>query len=217
MKKIIAVLLLALAASYWMLQPTALPEPIVAVEAIKHSEITAKEHGDSSTSTSVSATVDEILASNEMFVVEEPSSADTEDYSQRSLCSFLSEDDEYVVVQTAEIYAVTLDDLRTMTLNLGADGHQNQQAYVAVYELEQEIGNSSGVILDTVQCSNEMCGVIFSSYDAEQRDRILENTFRNDSLKAFSRGGVLRPITEDGIFYGIAIVVLDNGKPLKLQ
>ena len=217
MKRIIAVLVLVVVASYWMLQPKAVPEPTVAVEAVENSKITAEKPSGSITSVSGSAAVDEKMASDETSATDEFSSADTEDYSQRSLSSFLSEDDEYVVVQTAEIYAVALDDLRTMTLNLGADGHQNQQAYVAVYELEQEIGNSSGVIMDTVQCSNEMCGVIFSSYDAEQRDRILENTFRNDSLKAFSRGGVLRAITEDGIFYGFAIVVLDNGKPLKLQ
>ncbi|MCH8492141.1 MAG: hypothetical protein LAT53_02730 [Idiomarina sp.] len=219
MKKIIAMLLLvvAIAGIYWLLQPKAVSEPVAAVQATEHSVTNVEAHGGASTSASPSEVVDEIPASDEVSAIDGPSSADIEDYSQRSLSSFLSEDDEYVFVQAAEIYGVTLDDLRTMTLNLGADGHQDQQSYVAVYELEQEIGNSSGVILDTVQCSNEMCGVIFSSYDAEQRDRILQNTFRNDSLKAFSRGGVLRPITEDGIFYGIAIVVLDNGKPLKLQ
>lgn len=147
----------------------------------------------------------------------EPSLSAEEEYSQSSFDSFLSEDDEHVLLDAAGIYGVSLDDLRTMTMNLGADGNQDHRAYEAEYELELELGNSSGVTLDMVRCSSDMCSVIFSSYDAEQRDSILENTFRNEVIKEFSRGGLLRPVHSDGIYYGLAIVVLDNGKPLKLR
>lgn len=134
-----------------------------------------------------------------------------------SIASFLVDEGENVVLETQVLETLSVNELRHVVNNLNFEGSKDNLAFEVEYKLERKLREISGNTLDTVRCSNTICGLIFSSDDKKTKASTLNQLSSDAELGALSRGGLIRSLEDGGFHYGVLIVVLDNGRPLQLQ
>lgn len=68
------------------------------------------------------------------------------------------------------------------------------------------------ITVDDVQCSDSICGFILSSNNLDDADKALEAMSSNEVMKRASKGGNLKIIEDNGIFYSIVIASISDKK-----
>lgn len=141
----------------------------------------------------------------------------TQAKTEVSIGSFLVSSEQSNILNTTELNNYAVDELRQSIVNLDYDGSKNNLALETEYKLERKLSDVPGMMNDTTRCSISMCALMFSGNDKESINKALEQLSKDDELGALSGGGYLRYIEEDGIHYGVMVLVFKNDRPLSIN
>lgn len=145
-------------------------------------------------------------------------SGDAEDNNQEvSIGSLLTVDGEDEVLDSSSLQALSASELRDSINRIDSEGNKNNLSFETEYKLERKLGQIDGVASDALQCSDAICGLLFSSHDEEIVASALDRLSRDEELGSISNGGVLRAMEEHGTHHGLLILVLDRGQSLQVR
>lgn len=137
--------------------------------------------------------------------------------SNVSFDSFLVREDNSRTLVTSVFEEQTTDNLRTLATNLGFDDDKSNLAYETEYKLERKLGEFPDMQTDTTRCSSSMCASLFTGRNGESVLQTLDSLSRDVEIGSISGGGYMRHIVENGIHYGIIVVVFKDEVPLTIR
>ncbi|TRW50363.1 hypothetical protein FM042_05905 [Aliidiomarina halalkaliphila] len=229
MKKILLIIafLIVVALAYFSLMPESGTERVASHEALQEREARqalSRQTADDIVGDSPERTVDGTSLGSQA------TATDDDDYTNRGLVDeyaghehsenlqvYLTSKDGTLVLDTSRIYKLSVIELAEHIHRLDGEGVKDALSYDAERRLDTLVRDASHVQHQALQCSQALCGVLFSAYDAADVSTLLDNVSRDRDVQGLSRGGVLRTIEDNGSHYGLLILVLDRGEPLKLN
>lgn len=118
---------------------------------------------------------------------------------------------------TTSLANYSVEDLRHLVNNLGFDQRQDYLAYDTEYQLERKLNAIPAIQIDSNQCSSSTCAVIFSGQNKQDVVATLNHFIEDEALKAISGGGFIHHIEENGVSYGMLVLVFKNEIPLSIR
>lgn len=83
-------------------------------------------------------------------------------------------------------------------------------------ELSNDIFNykaeNESFIMHDIQCSDVVCGMLFEADKTSDVQNILNQITSENSFKTKTRGGTLRILEEDGVYYGLIVASIADSK-----
>lgn len=134
-----------------------------------------------------------------------------------SLDSFLIDEGDTRTLVTTSLANYSVEDLRHLVNNLGFDQQKDYLAYDTEYQLERKLNAIPAIQIDSNQCSSSTCAVIFSGQNKQDVVATLNDFIEDEALKAISGGGLIRHIEENGVSYGMLVLVFKNEIPLSIR
>ncbi|RTE86972.1 MULTISPECIES: hypothetical protein [Gammaproteobacteria] len=139
--------------------------------------------------------------------------------SDVSLASFLTSSDEALLFDTSHLDHFNAMEYHYAITNLDYLSDKTNLSYEVEQQLSTAINDYEGTSQEALRCSGSVCGVMFSGQTREEVNLALDGMIRNESLNSFSKGGVLRYVEENGVHYGVVVMVIggEETPPLSLQ
>src|SRR5690554_2929341 len=138
-------------------------------------------------------------------------------FSNVSFDSFLEEDGNSRKLVTSAFEEQTTESIRTLTSNLGFDDNKHNLAFETEYKLERKLGEFPSMQNDTTRCSSSIYASLFTRQDRQSVIQTLDNLSRDEEINSISGGGYMRHIVENGIHYGMIVVVFKDEVPLTIR
>lgn len=182
-----------------------------------HSESAGEAAAPTSAEEAEDASSNISLSSAEGGESERSTSDTVEESSEDSLGSFLARSGDNNTLSTDQLGEFSVIELRRRITNLDYDGNKDNLAFETEYKLERKLNDVPGTMSDTVRCSNSMCGLMFSGQDKTSIMSALDQLSKDEEIGSLSDGGFLRHVEENGIHYGMLVLVFDNDRPLLIN
>lgn len=215
MNKVIttAIILLILGfASYQFLKPTEPAAPDIS-EVVLSEPYAAAEPRDEQNS--AVAGKDDGTTARQSATSEDGLAADSA--SSPALASFLSQHGDSIVLDTEVLEKFTVDQLREGIRNMGLEGARDRLAIETEYTIESKLKDIKDTRPDALRCANELCALLFSGFEEATVLSAVDDLSRDPEINAATIGGTLYRIEENGIYYGVMVLVLDRGQPLRVK
>lgn len=151
--------------------------------------------------------------------VTETPTTHTEKLQDIVLDSYVRTDKEHTVFDSSVIDNLSLEKTREALYNL-SNNLLDVRSQVVFEEfsngLHEDLIQSNSLALDIAQCSDKVCGVLFSSIDQAELNTALESIVGKPYIKRHLRGGTMKVFEQDGEYFGLILGVIGN-QPIKIK
>jgi hypothetical protein len=134
------------------------------------------------------------------------------------LDEIINEGEENITFDSQKVEGLSQDDTRDMLLSLTDNMTEIEPQFIldSLNEAAYFTTKNKNTFLDTVACSNKICGLLISSDSNIDVTNALNDISQTPSLTKKLKGGTLRVFEEDGIYFGLMLSALGN-KPIKIK
>ncbi|SET17970.1 hypothetical protein [Thalassotalea agarivorans] len=135
------------------------------------------------------------------------------------LDNLLEEDHNSVTLDSTTIESLSLNETRILITNLESKLYkpESQELLIALQEIAyKDLSEMEGMNLESISCSDNLCGVIFSGNKMKSVIDALNNLSQSSDMSSKIKGGTLRVIEDNEEFYGVIIASI-GAKPITLK
>lgn len=137
----------------------------------------------------------------------------------QSLDTLLMSDDNGVYFKTESIDSMGVNEIRGLISEL-SNNLMTPRAVLIKENLAEVAygyqGSSDNVLVEDVQCSDQLCGFMLSSTELSSIQDAIDFISSNEKMKNSGKGGTLKVMQDNGIYYGIIIASISE-KQLFIQ
>ncbi|GAA0360383.1 hypothetical protein GCM10009092_25750 [Bowmanella denitrificans] len=130
-----------------------------------------------------------------------------------SFDQLLTEKDGKIFMDARPVELMELDNLSLMVSNLSAHLTSSSSARVMADlsgSVKRYTTERNDVVMHDMQCSNVVCGLMLESYEMVSIQDALNDISSSESFKQNTRGGVMRILEENGIYYGVIVTSISD-------
>ncbi len=134
------------------------------------------------------------------------------------LDDILSEDETHILFNSTGVETLTASETRGLLTELSSNLTQStsiEKLDVVSSIVNQYTLNNSNISLDSLECSDKLCGIFFSSMAKSDVNTALMAISSNPDIKRTLQGGTIRIFKETGLYYGVIISSIGD-KPTKV-